>query len=538
MANDDVTQQLAEWKKKYYSSLNDLEKQQNYDELLQRSLGRLALAAQGLDSLLDRQLSSLRKVLKGKNNQVEIEHILEQMEKAIAKMEESKTLDKAQSNSDILTELLSSLKLPKTFKSETKSLIKQLKSSGNDASDLMPDILLLLNNCLSDTPSKSSSFLGGLFNGGKSSEDTEQGLVPEEIALDADDESSTNKFPSNLVLMQLLERIALPTDLSKKATKIRHKLEPGIDDEQLPAVINDIADIVSTLGSQAVTEKQEYEEFLKTLTERLNELDQYVRQTSDDETKAIKERDVISQAVKDEVSGLRTHVEDASDLEQLKSSVSNHIDTLNQHFEQYTKSDHEQFDKSQKQIKELNKRLHAMEEESQELRKEAEKSRHLALKDALTGIWNRQALNEMMEKEHDRWQRYQRPLSIVIWDVDFFKRVNDNYGHDAGDKVLKTIARIFQQATRDADFIARFGGEEFVGVFPETRLEDALALANKIRKKIATSKFHYEQKPVPITASAGLATFSPGDSIEDVFKRADKALYQAKETGRNRCIAD
>ena len=105
-------------------------------------------------------------------------------------------------------------------------------------------------------------------------------------------------------------------------------------------------------------------------------------------------------------------------------------------------------------------------------------------------------------------------------------------------KVLKTIARIFQQATRDADFIARFGGEEFVGVFPETRLEDALALANKIREKIATSKFHYEQKPVPITASAGLATFRPGDSIEDVFKRADKALYQAKGTGRNRCIAD
>ena len=538
MANDDVTQQLEEWKKKYYSSLNDLEKQQSYDELLQRSLGRLALAAQGLDPLLDRQLSSLRKVLRGKNNQVEIEHILEQMEKAIGKMEESKISDKAQSNSEILTELLSSLKLPKTFKSETKSLLKQLKNSGEDTSSLMPDILLLLNNCLSGTSEKSGGFLGGLFNGSNTPEDTEQEAVHEEEALDSDDSLLLNKLPSNLVLMQLLERIALPTDLSKKATKIRHQLEPGIDDEQLPAVINDIADIVSTLGSQAITEKQEYEEFLKTLTERLNELDQHVRQTSVDETKAIKERDVISQAVKDEVSGLRTHVEEANDLEQLKSSVSDHIDTLNQHFEQYKKSDHDQFDKSQKKIKELNNRLHAMEEESNNLREEAKKSRQLALKDALTGIWNRQALNEMMEKEYDRWQRYQRPLTLVIWDIDFFKRVNDNYGHDAGDKVLKTIARIFQQATRDADFIARFGGEEFVGVFPETRLEDALTLANKIREKVANSKFHYEQKPVPITSSAGLATFRPGDTIEDVFKRADKALYQAKETGRNRCIAD
>jgi diguanylate cyclase len=116
--------------------------------------------------------------------------------------------------------------------------------------------------------------------------------------------------------------------------------------------------------------------------------------------------------------------------------------------------------------------------------------------------------------------------------------VNDTYGHAAGDKVLKTIAQIFKKATRDADFIARFGGEEFMGIFPETRLEEALALANKIREKVANSKFHYENKPVPITASAGLAMFRPNDSIEDVYKRADKALYRAKQEGRNRCIAE
>jgi len=218
--------------------------------------------------------------------------------------------------------------------------------------------------------------------------------------------------------------------------------------------------------------------------------------------------------------------------------VTGKLDVLNQHFEKYTKSDHDRFNQSQRQIKALNQRLHEMEKESTELRKSAEDSRELALKDALTGIWNRQALNEDLEKEFTRWQRYQKPLSIVVWDIDLFKRVNDNYGHAAGDKVLKTIARIFMQATRDADFIARFGGEEFVGVFPETRLEDALSLANKIREKVETSKFHYENKPVAITASAGLATFRPNDTIEDVFKRADAAMYRAKETGRNRCIAE
>jgi len=540
MAND-ITQQLEEWKQKYYQSITDLEKQQTYDELLQRSLGRLALAAQGLDPALDKQLKSLRSVLRGKSDQTEIEHILEQMEKAIARMESSKGKDSSQTTGQILADLLSVLKLPKPFKSEAKTLSKQFKSTDNEGiSAIMPELLSLLDSCLNSSSKKSSSGFGfNLFGRGNAEDDIETlSDEPEEDESLSIDEISEHEMPTHLVLMELLERLSLPTDLSKKATKIRHQIEAGIEESQVPKVINDIAEIVSSLGSQAITEKQEYEEFLKTLTSRLAELDHHIRQTSDEDSKAFKERNVISKAVKEQVSGLRTHVEEADDLEHLKSTVSGRLDVLNQHFEKYRKSDHDRFEQSQLQIKALNQRLQDMEQESSELRQAAESSRELALKDALTGIWNRQALNEDLEKEFVRWQRYQKPLSLVVWDIDFFKRVNDEYGHAAGDKVLKTIARIFTQATRDADFIARFGGEEFVGIFPETRLEDALSLANKIRVKIETSKFHYENKPVPITASAGLATFRPNDTIDDVFKRADAALYRSKETGRNRCIAD
>jgi len=545
MAND-VVQQLEEWKQKYYQSITDLEKQQNYDELLQRSLGRLALAAQGLDPALDRQLKSLRSVLRGKSDQVEIEQILEKMEKAIARMESNKSKDRAQSTGKILADLLSSLKLPKAFKSDAKKLSKQFKTTpDDDIEPIMPELLSLLDDCLNSSTKSSPGFGFSLFGRGKSDDDIDTSSEElEETELEDKEDSSSSEeisehdIPTHLVLMQLLERLSLPTELSKKATKIRHQIETGINESQIPKVINDIAEIVSSLGSQAVTEKQEYEEFLKTLTSRLAELDQHIRQTSDEDNKAFKERHVISKAVEEQVSGLRSHVEEADDLEHLKSTVSGRLDVLNQHFEKYRKSDHDRFEQSQLQIKALNQRLQSMEQESTELRKSAEESRELALKDALTGIWNRQALNEDLEKEFARWQRYQKPLSIVVWDIDFFKRVNDNYGHAAGDKVLKTIARIFMQATRDADFIARFGGEEFVGVFPETRLEDALSLANKIREKIETSKFHYENKPVPITASAGLATFRPNDTIDEVFKRADAALYRSKETGRNRCTAD
>lgn len=126
---------------------------------------------------------------------------------------------------------------------------------------------------------------------------------------------------------------------------------------------------------------------------------------------------------------------------------------------------------------------------------------------------------------------------MVIWDVDHFKSINDQYGHSAGDVVLKAIAQIFKKTVRKADFMARFGGEEFVGLFPDTDLDSALKLSNKIRQILEKTHFYYQDITVPVTTSAGLAMFEQGDSIEDVFNRADKALYQAKNNGRNNCVS-
>lgn len=142
----------------------------------------------------------------------------------------------------------------------------------------------------------------------------------------------------------------------------------------------------------------------------------------------------------------------------------------------------------------------------------------------------------MLEREYVRWQRYQKPLTMVLWDIDDFKKINDRFGHSAGDVVLKTIAEIFSKTVRKADFIARFGGEEFVGLLPETDLEHALVLANKVRQIVEKTHFRYQDIAVPITASAGLAMFEGDDTIDDVFNRADKALYAAKNSGRNNCV--
>ena len=156
-------------------------------------------------------------------------------------------------------------------------------------------------------------------------------------------------------------------------------------------------------------------------------------------------------------------------------------------------------------------------------------------KDPLTGVFNRLAYNEQLEQEFHRWQRFGNPLTFVIWDVDHFKQINDAYGHALGDEVLRHIAAQLSVRLRSTDFVARYGGEEFAMLLPGADAEAALRLAEQIRQNIAETAFSVGEAQIAVTISCGIASFEPGDSAQSVFKRADHALYRAKQTGRNSC---
>ncbi len=164
-------------------------------------------------------------------------------------------------------------------------------------------------------------------------------------------------------------------------------------------------------------------------------------------------------------------------------------------------------------------------------RREAE-IRILSQTDQLTGIANRRRLDEAIAAQYARIRRYGGNLALAIADIDHFKSINDQFGHDVGDTVIRTFAHIIRARIRETDLAARFGGEEFVILMPETDAAGALACAEGIRT-------HFGQEtiapiPRPITASIGVATLEPGDTVMSLFKRADKALYGAKDAGRNR----
>nr|MCU0936966.1 GGDEF domain-containing protein [Gammaproteobacteria bacterium] len=127
------------------------------------------------------------------------------------------------------------------------------------------------------------------------------------------------------------------------------------------------------------------------------------------------------------------------------------------------------------------------------------------------------------------------PLSLVVLDVDRFKELNDRYGHVAGDRALRAISEGLVESLREADFIARYGGEEFVVLLPKTDLPAAGQVAEKLRRAVESRQFQYRDHRVAVTVSCGVAAFREGDGPETVFERADRALYRAKQAGRNRC---
>lgn len=160
--------------------------------------------------------------------------------------------------------------------------------------------------------------------------------------------------------------------------------------------------------------------------------------------------------------------------------------------------------------------------------------RRVAHTDWLTGVANRLSVGTTLEAEVERSHRYGRPLSLIMFDLDHFKAVNDRYGHEAGDEVLKALARTVTTELRDADTLGRWGGEEFLIVVPETRLIGATALAEKLREAVAGMSV----PGVPlVTASFGVAELASGDSAKLLARRADEAMYQAKQTGRDRVVA-
>jgi diguanylate cyclase len=250
---------------------------------------------------------------------------------------------------------------------------------------------------------------------------------------------------------------------------------------------------------------------------------------------SVKNRNKLDQSVFTQIRELQVQAIKTTSLDSLKGMVNECFKTIATEIKNHHQEDKEQQQNFQNRIAEMVNKMIGLEIETENLKKELKVIHTQALHDTLTGLFNRNAYNQRLRDEFARYKRYDSPLTLAIWDIDNFKNINDTFGHNSGDKVLILTAKQLQEHTRDTDFIARFGGEEFVMLLPNTDKEAALFLAEQLRQLIETTGFNANGKAVPITISCGLTEINKDDTDETLFERADKALYEAKHNGRNQC---
>lgn len=338
------------------------------------------------------------------------------------------------------------------------------------------------------------------------------------------------------LLIRLLEQLIVPDELQPQAEQMKHRLEQDTHPDNWKALLKDVASLINSIRSYLQKEKYEFETFLHQVTDRLKAMDQFLQTETESLQAAETQGNQFDLQIHTNVDEIRQDVDQAADLNNLKQTVSTKLDTISTHIKDYRDSEKQRLHTSQQQLDSMHNRMQELENETQTLKKVVVEKNKQAMFDALTGIPNRLSYEKKIEEEVARWKRFSTPLSLAVWDIDFFKKVNDTYGHKAGDKVLKTVAQLLNKRIRKTDFLARYGGEEFVMLLPGTKQEETLRLVNNLRSEVENCGFHYHGDAVKITVSCGVSCFNSGDTVNNVFERADKALYKAKHNGRNQCV--
>ncbi len=339
------------------------------------------------------------------------------------------------------------------------------------------------------------------------------------------------------LLGRLIRSIGRMPGFAEAATALTARLA-GVAPDGWAALIDAVAQEISTVVQTLRKQRAELEEFLEQVTRQLALLEGF---TTWQVTAAKSRRDEsagLERTVEAQMGGLRADVDGSDDLALIKGKVQSRLDAVAEVLHDFRVNEERRDAENEKRAAELGQEVLRLKVRTSELTDICAAQESRLLIDSLTGAHSRYAYEERLAEEHQRWQRHGQPLSYTIFDIDRFKLINDQFGHEAGDRLLRAVAELLSRHKRAEDFLARVGGEEFVLLLPMTGLDAALAVANKLRESIESATFMHKGKRERITISCGVTEFRTGDSASAVYDRADRALYRAKEEGRNRCVAD
>lgn len=527
-------------------------------DMLRRGLVCVSLAADSVDAQLDRHLDGLRALLRRAYDNDELQQQIDTIEKTVRHLDQRRRQAQSDRYQQLqeLAALLLQLQPERAQRKALEKLTKELAlAMPPDFGQALTALVALAQQLmvLPDPVASGSGFFSRLWHRAPvrdvASDDspddksaqanatapdasaaTHKNTISNNSSLDRYESSAIRERIAGMLTALLDQNISEPRD--KREEQVREQLNSGFDWKGFPALLSETLAIA---GAGQRAQHQQMENFLRTLDSRLGDVQQFMLRNRGNQDDADAARDRFDHALRDNIATLNAEIHGDAPGVSLVQKIADRLGVLTQVIDSFQSQEQVRSQSIQQELQQLSERVAGMEKQSAHMRDAVRKARAQAVRDALTGLPNRQALIERMALEWARREREGKPLSVVFMDIDFFKKVNDGYGHAAGDKVLKLVARALAEGLRKTDFIARYGGEEFVLLLPDTAMDGALQLADKVRLQVAGTPFHFSGQPVAITVSAGVAEIGAADTADSAYARADAALYQAKHDGRN-CI--
>jgi diguanylate cyclase len=503
-----------QWRRKYLDALGRLEDEEtrwkSLEGLLRRLVNRLCVAAQGLNPRLDAEIQLLTDAMRRKAGEDQLERLFEPLSVAIA------ALDAGKAAAPIRT------------------------PARNDAARAA-DSGAVLHSLAPERPATgATTMVAALAPVARPQPATSLTMTVTTVTEAAAQPSLTDAFFGDeqvrTTILRMLAELRRAPDLRAEVEALDKLLEISLTAEQLPEVLGRIADLIARRVGSLKQEKRDIEELLRVITGRLDEFTAYISSEDSDRRLALESTNELKMRVMTEMSDLSTQVDRGVNVAQIQQHVHARLSSIQTHLKEFREREEGRATGHWDRSERMRQRVEKLEAEARDLHDRLRDEQRLALVDSLTQIPNRLAYDQRLAEEFKRWKRFGHPVCISAWDIDHFKTINDAYGHKAGDKVLRVVADCFAERVRDTDFIARYGGEEFVMLLTGAPPDEVLRLAEEMRMAVNGLGFHFRGAPVSVAVSCGLTMFREGDSPEDAFERADKALYRAKESGRNRCI--
>ena len=523
-----MTSDQENWKQKYRalkSEFRDQEKLRDKQDKereaqLQVTLQitrQLALCLQGLDVQLDKNLDTLFSALNEEQTRA-LKKISKQLDKSLR----SNLNRKHKTADEILVAVrrwISELKAL-TNHEQTLNSLEVARNLSQDAAhnyydvpSIFANILRLQSDILDDLQEISQ-----LASPAQVREDTQ--LILHHIAGD---------------LLDLVDGLHLSGAKRQNAEHLIQQLEQGFTLESLPKVMHKTVQLVSECSRSM---NEEFERYLLDVSRQLADMQDALIRSHESQQHSSNNQIQLNQEMQAEVNNIKAVTKRAASLGQLKEMVHTQVNRIQSAVDGIREAEKLRLKEAEQRHKRLSDQLKSVEAEAQQTMARVEEERLRSRIDPLTKLPNRFGYNERLEQELEKFHKYERPLALAVCDIDHFKKVNDTYGHLAGDKALRLMASVFQDSLRNSDFVARYGGEEFIILMPSTPGEEAARVLDKLRAAIAASPFNFKGAPVPITVSMGVIEARLNESAEDLFSRADSLLYRAKKLGRNQLCAD